>query len=345
MPLVDIGSADGEESELLNGAESAWRSADGGIFFSNTGTQEIRYYDSTGRFLRSIGRRGGGPGEFDPFGAMNLAPVREGVLAGDDQNMRVHLFGGDGKLIRTVLLLPGETVPRPTFLAGFDSFLVVEGRAFPTKPTETWIDSAHIFRYRLDGSPANAVTAVPRRSYRAVSSGNESPMFLTVPMTPTLALLADSSSLLTRASAEPIVERWSWGGHLLARHRWGGGQRRRSADYVDRYRKSLLARSDGSFRRAVEALYRQGPAPPEWVPTHTRLVEGPDGTVWIQHYHFDWEPEGRWDVLDRTGRWLGTVAMPAGHWLYRAGADYVLARHRDELDVEHVTLHRLRRGR
>ena len=45
--------------------------------------------------------------------------------------------------------------------------------------------------------------------------------------------------------------------------------------------------------------------------------------------------------FDPDGRWLGTVEMPAGPRVREIGDDYVLGTATDELDVEHVRLHRL----
>ena len=48
-----------------------------------------------------------------------------------------------------------------------------------------------------------------------------------------------------------------------------------------------------------------------------------------------------WRVFDRTGRWSGTVTMPARFNPMDIGSDYVLGLWRDEDDVEHVRLYRL----
>jgi hypothetical protein len=46
-------------------------------------------------------------------------------------------------------------------------------------------------------------------------------------------------------------------------------------------------------------------------------------------------------VFDRDGRYLGTVETPAGFYVHQIGADFVLGRWLDELDVEYVSMHRL----
>ena len=67
-PRVSIGVEDGEEPYMLARLGGAIRLSDGRIVIANRMTHEIRYFDSTGTWIRSSGRKGQGPGEFsDPF--------------------------------------------------------------------------------------------------------------------------------------------------------------------------------------------------------------------------------------------------------------------------------------
>jgi hypothetical protein len=63
-PDVSIGVLEGESQYQLFRVTGAVRLRDGIIALANAGTQELRYFDSTGTFLRSAGGRGKGPGEF-----------------------------------------------------------------------------------------------------------------------------------------------------------------------------------------------------------------------------------------------------------------------------------------
>jgi hypothetical protein len=63
-PLVVIGREEGEAPYELGVANSAVRLADGRIVVANSGTSELRFFDSTGRALESRGREGDGPGEY-----------------------------------------------------------------------------------------------------------------------------------------------------------------------------------------------------------------------------------------------------------------------------------------
>src|SRR5688500_18511880 len=61
-PAVEIGTGEGEDA--LYRVTSAARLRDGRIAVANAGTQQVKLFGADGRHLASLGRRGGGPGEF-----------------------------------------------------------------------------------------------------------------------------------------------------------------------------------------------------------------------------------------------------------------------------------------
>ena len=95
--LVSIGSVSDDSLYELRGAESAIRLSNGDIVIANRGSWQLRWYDSRGHHLRSIGRRGQGPGEF------RALYVFEGpgdtVLVHDNVNRRTSRFSPDGRYI------------------------------------------------------------------------------------------------------------------------------------------------------------------------------------------------------------------------------------------------------
>jgi len=90
------------------------------------------------------------------------------------------------------------------------------------------------------------------------------------------------------------------------------------------------------FRRELEAM----DVPPTR-PAFGDLLVDDAGNLWAAEYA-RWPQFPRtWTVLDRAGRWLGTVAMPAGFRPLQVGTDRVLGVWRDPMDVERVRLYAL----
>lgn len=68
---------------------------DGDIWVLDYKTQDIRVFDSAGKFVRVIGRRGAGPGEMRTANGLLLAPDGR-VWVNDPGNSRYSVFDGEG---------------------------------------------------------------------------------------------------------------------------------------------------------------------------------------------------------------------------------------------------------
>src|SRR5688572_26508041 len=60
VPSFDIGVADGDSALMLHEVVHARRLRDGRVAIANSGSSQVRIYDSAGRHLQSIGGRGRG---------------------------------------------------------------------------------------------------------------------------------------------------------------------------------------------------------------------------------------------------------------------------------------------
>lgn len=76
-------------------------------------------------------------------------------------------------------------------------------------------------------------------------------------------------------------------------------------------------------------------------PAHGPLLADRDGHLWVAEYPSAGEPPTRWRILDRDGRWLGTVNTPPGLRLTYVARNYIVGVFTDDLGVEQVRAHRL----
>ena len=102
--FLDIGSADGDEPYLFNYVETALRLGDGTIVVANAGSGELRFFDSAGRHIRSVGRLGSGPGEFGQSSVHIWRAPNGDIVAEDAGNRRVNIFDSAQAFRATVTL-------------------------------------------------------------------------------------------------------------------------------------------------------------------------------------------------------------------------------------------------
>jgi hypothetical protein len=118
---MTIGRETGLPEEQLQFVSHVTPSPDGGVVFFERQPGVIRHFDSAGRFVRNIGRRGDGPGEFgSPAGEGESRPAGSGGRVNGisylpDARMAVwndwrgiHVFDADGKYITTWALPRGS---------------------------------------------------------------------------------------------------------------------------------------------------------------------------------------------------------------------------------------------
>ena len=81
-------------------------------------------------------------------------------------------------------------------------------------------------------------------------------------------------------------------------------------------------------------------------PYFTHMVIDALGNLWVELEPANWQAPGEIEylVFDRDGLLLGSVAVPPLEVL-EIGADYVVGIYRDEMDVEYLRVHDIRKPR
>lgn len=127
-PIFTIGATEaGPGQELAQVSGARW--AGGRIVIANSGSGELRVFDSAGTFRGAEGRKGQGPGEF--LGVIYLAPAAaDSLYTFDAGNLRWSLHDGAGRFVR-VLRGGASALPRPAWL--YDRTLV-ESNTQPRLP-------------------------------------------------------------------------------------------------------------------------------------------------------------------------------------------------------------------
>jgi hypothetical protein len=100
-PSVSIGDNENDTTTLFARVQNALRLGDGRIVVTNYGTRQIRFYDSTGRFIEAAGGPGKGPGEFNWLGRA-LRTDGDSLVLWDPNNARLSVFDPGGRFVRSV---------------------------------------------------------------------------------------------------------------------------------------------------------------------------------------------------------------------------------------------------
>jgi hypothetical protein len=345
QPRLTIGTAEGSEEYQLSWIWDAIRLESGVIVIGNAGSQELRFYDSMGTFIRSAGRKGEGPGEFGPYADLRMWRLPGGTLAVRDAPMpRNNIFDTTGAFVKTVTLAVPPEAARPATVGAFADGALLEiayESEEGTAPGEVVRSAVRYLRYSQTGAPVALLSRVASAPRYVHGAGNVT-HYPYLPFAVEPVMVADSATVLLLRDGSPEIERLDLEGRMLARIRWQPQRRPVTAAIYKQYVTNDLARtSNPEQRRLYETFYKLSLPLPDLVPAYRDLYVDDTRHIWVERYRLPGEVERVWDVLDPAGRWLGALTLPGRFWLHRAGAGYLLGTQMDSLDVERMQLYSL----
>lgn len=347
-PTLTIGMMEGPAEYQLDQVRAAVPMSGGRIAVANGGTQEIRVYSADGEIERTLGREGGGPGEFRAL-TWIAAMAGDSIMAYDWRDRRVTVFAPTGEVARTVSMASdsaGGLSPRITGVMEDGSFAVQSGTMPPP------------------GEMTGGLTRAPARVHRVGPDGDG--------WVPVAELLGDERMIrmdpersmismmvlpVFRASRSAVagpfiyaadtdryeIRRYQPDGTLSGLIRHASEPVPITAAETDELVRQRVELAETEAQRRIAEQFGEGLHLPPTMPAFAEMLADADGNVWVQE--FVW-PEGagaRWSVLSPAGRWLGDVEMPEGLRPTYIGADVVVGVWTDELDVEYVRVHELRK--
>ncbi len=100
---LSIGEAEGPEEYMFSRITGIEVDDEENIYVEDWERNHIRKFDKNGGFLKTIGREGQGPGEFQQIANIQITPENE-LMVHDKYTFRLTFFSLDGDYLRTVLL-------------------------------------------------------------------------------------------------------------------------------------------------------------------------------------------------------------------------------------------------
>lgn len=336
-PLVDLAESGSGESHLFHQVRGMTRLSDGTLAVADGGSDEIRLYTATGTFRTSAGGRGDGPGEFSRL--IGLTRGRGDTLIALDHSDRIALFAPDLTFVE-YLALPhfslavhplddGDLIVESEMM----SLEILEGGGLVRVPTILWrVDPAEAGVDSIGetaGEEQHVVVSGPRQGQTGTLFGRRS------------HVATHSGHVYHGHAVSFEVEVLTSTGELVRILRVPTFPLSLGPEAIRAERSALLGDDAPPWWQATVA---EIPAP-STRPAYDGLFTDPSGAVWLRPFRGRSEQEGpeTWQVLADDGRWLGGVEFPEDFEVMQIETDVVLGVWRDELDVEHPRVLRLKR--
>jgi hypothetical protein len=358
---IRIGRLDGAEEYLFGDVEAVAVGREGTIYVADAQVPIIRAYDAQGRFVRNIGRKGGGPGEYENIGGMRTLPDRRLVLW-DIRNQRITLYTSAGELIGSHRVTSGlfasdifqvDTsghfyvrtsvgAPRPDGRLQFGWIRVSPtGRILDTIPIPSSPDRVEAFVLSTASGydrpfVRDLVTTISSLGY-LITGRNETYAFDQHRLgAPVLRIERPYTPVsLSRA------ERAEW-------EAWAGFFQRRAANPTSSNPRAILPPT----RQVSYTIPETKPAFSDlrtdsqgriWVRRHVPAVSnpGPERPPGDERPRRVWREPPTFDVFEPAGRFLGTITLPWNAMFHDAKDRQIWATIRGESDEEYVTRFRV----
>jgi hypothetical protein len=348
VPVLSVGR-EGVRAEEFSRVQSAFRLSGSRLAVANGATNEIRIFDSTGRFIQAFGRTGSGPGEFRSLRVVGHSG--DTVFVFDDRARRITsiLLARDVRLLGTMLATASGN--RGSY---FVSGRLSGGRwLVQTHATPGWNGPPEVHRL-----PTSIGSISPAANGDVVWLGEFQGLAIFI-HNPTgnvrdalVGLIAFSPSFFAAASGGMVWFGDSESAQVTAHDARSGARRsidlpfpRRSppSAVVDAERQRGLAAARDSRSESWTRAKYSAQRLPRSLPSFSALIPGPDGEIWIQEYTTVRSESARHLVIDAKGSTRAWVRMPAGDRILDAATDHVVCVHEDDDGIESVRLYGLRR--
>jgi hypothetical protein len=345
-PTLRIGALDGAAPYLFRSLLRATRFPDGKIAVVDRGTSEVRVVGPDGQFLQQFGRRGQGPGEFGGDPVIVVVPP-DTIIAWDQRNARLTWFRVGSGLIREQSML--QTLEQmgmsPMMEASWT--LTADGDLFSNDGRRNW-PSPNLTRMQQDTFRPVIVTRAGIATFGELALWRRTSVDgrnISEPFGPTGRATARQGEL-------PVIiaDTRTW---QLSFFGADGRLYRVVRANIPRIpvTSSMLEaeyqRQAGMTGVSYEAVrgFAEGVGVPDSLPAIAAIHATPDGHVVAGRRPASGQQPGYYDVIDATGRWLGTVEFPPNigtvlHW----DDEYVLTRYTGALGVEYLHQYRVERS-
>jgi hypothetical protein len=354
-----IGSMGGDDDRIQ--VRGAVLVSDVELVVANGGDEELRSYRSTGQHVRTLARRGGGPGEFRSLAWVGIAPDSS-VAAWDASANRITFFDDSGPARE--LSIEDTTAMRlidGSRLVGMlaDGSMVVQSgtsdRQYRDRAEGELRDSITLTYVDPSGHPTNVSIRTPgREKYLFRWNADVSEVWGSQP-------IIFGHDAFAVAAGDRLVVGANDGFELRAFDSTG---RLRQIVRAEMAAQPATAADAEQVRAERREALRPGPIPEpmrsnilrfesagiervpfrEVLPAFSELVGDQIGRVWIRMSALPRAQASRWLVVDSAGALRGSVELARGARVLAATARRLAVLSVDSLGTETIQVYELREG-
>lgn len=343
-PEFEVGGFTEDLDYALSELGGVVRLEDGRVVIADRGAIALKVFDSSGRFLKDVGREGQGPGEFEYI--YRLSWCSPDVLTVHDVGGRVHHFDMDVSFVTSDRLLyaviGGGTPYRRAcnkagheVVTGWGDFQAQfrEGHYPALAPVVLLRDGETVkhFGERLSSDRVGTVRADG-------SPGGSGPH----PFGRATVVAIGGGRVFVGDGSDYRIEVYDLEGNALPAIEWSGPDLRYTRALVGELEEAALADAREESRPGLRQWFADLPEL-EQVPAYDQILATETGSVWVRRFVRPGEGGEEWDVFDRSNRLVGRVRLPLRSTLWQVQRDRVVYSLLDEFDVPIVRVSRIQR--
>jgi hypothetical protein len=355
--LLKIGAEDRGDPYILDQITGAKRLDNGSIVVSmRSGDGVVRLFDANGNFVRQVGRKGGGPGEYS-WAAMMYRFRGDSIAIYDGNRHSLLYYDSDGRFARQTRIVRSKSAESSGDLDAFDlkgafaDGMVLAATSIPERrsppPGTIVVDSITLYKLASGEAPRvrfgrfwdseHTMRELPESAWQG---GPSTPADRTVPVGPPRALVAAGPTEMYYARGNTFeINTFNDSGQLTRIIRG-------AVTPVPRPNTPMLARRMRA-RLGTEptvTLDLSSTLPP-FLPPIAGLVTDRVGNLWVRSDGPPAGPRGdhSWLIFDPTGSLIAMANLPRLQRISEIGRDYVLGIQTNSDGVESVVMKRLSR--
>jgi hypothetical protein len=301
---------------------------------------ELRFYGADGTYLRTIGRRGEGPGEFR---WVDWARQIHGdsILVWAGRLRRASVFTSAGEFGRQANPAIPEGIDLLIARGAFpDGHLLVLPHTQPDHILGSMVRDTAAFAVWDPTAPEtlDTITRIPVAGTYIDENANLWP----VAFTPSAEIAMAPTGLASSGGADLAFDLHARDGRQLLRVHVDQPARAISPAELAQYRQEQVDAADPAARADLERRFDELPFRSHY-PALDGILFDSEGAIWIRLYNPDESAPQSWHVFDQDGAQLAFVQTPAGLSISDIRENEILGRWRVQLGVPTVRVYTLDR--